>query len=204
MLVTDGKVVNICGFEKGRVSEENTVPKLNIKLGRGYDISVKCFTETSNFLVLGTSNSIFVFGISMQNVCSIPLDTEVTSLTLLEGQDSRQILVVGVKGGTIKIYDFAKLVLKEEALIGEQSLYYVGDLYQILKVDYPGLDNPQSDQTIILSGEYGLFYGIFTKDYSFDVKASEKFFAGSSVSQITFMQHNSTNRALSFLLTHAV
>ena len=77
MLIADGKVVNIFGFEKGRVSEENTVPKLNIKLGRGYDISVKCFAETQNFLVLGTSNGIFVFGISMQNVCSIPLDTEV-------------------------------------------------------------------------------------------------------------------------------
>ena len=71
-----------------------------------------------------------------------------------------------------------------------------------MTVDLPGLNNPQSEQITILSGEYGLFYGIFTKDYTFDVKASEKFFAGSSVSQITFMHHNSTNETLSFLLTH--
>ena len=80
----------------------------------------------------------------------------------------------------------------------------MGDLYQVLKVDLPGINNPQSDRITILSGEYGLFYSTFTKDYTFDVKASENFFTGSSVSQITLMHHNSTNETLSFLLTHAV
>ena len=77
-------------------------------------------------------------------------------------------------------------------MINEQNLYYVGDLFQVMMMGAVDSTNPEAGKRVILSGEYGLFYGVFTFDFKFEITATEKYFNGSSVTQINFMELNSS------------